>query len=177
MRRVHRKEPHSSSENSTTSISLHEFRKGGEWGGHRRKAGQADSCRKMDICGTGIEQKGLVNFLLADNLLRGQMKLTWTLREGSEKPRAGTGESVLINGAFDHKYQFNVTSTRVGVHILQIMFDNVEVPASPILLEVRPFNCKDTDRVADDSGDCQCDTSKGYRHTQQNLKSQVLSDL
>jgi hypothetical protein len=117
----------------------------------------------MDICGTGIEQKGLVKFQLADNLLRGQMKLSWMLREGTEKPRGGTGEPVLKNGAFDHKYQFNVSSTRVGVHILQIMFDSVEVPSSPILLEVRPFDCKDTDRVADDYGDCLCDTSKGYR--------------
>ena len=171
MRRVQHKGPRfnsensKNSENSTTSISLHEFRKGGEGGGLRRKAGVAASCRKMDICGGGMEQKGVVVFELADNRLRNQMKLSWTLREGAEKPRYGLGEAVLVNGLFDHKYQLNVTLNRVGVHILQIMFDSVEVPDSPILLEVRPFNCKDADKVADDDGDCKCDTSQGYRHT------------
>ena len=172
MRRVQHKGPRfnsensKNSENSTTSTSLHEFRKGGEGGGLRRKAGVAASCRKMDICGGGIEQKGLEVFQLADNLLRNEMELSWTLREGAEKPRGGMGEALLVNGRFDHKYTFNVTSNRVGVHILQIRFAGVEIPSSPILLEVRPFNCKDTQRVADDDGNCQCDTSEGYRHTQ-----------
>eukprot|EP00277_Geminigera_cryophila_P031941 CAMPEP_0173063384 /NCGR_PEP_ID=MMETSP1102-20130122/4355_1 /TAXON_ID=49646 /ORGANISM="Geminigera sp., Strain Caron Lab Isolate" /LENGTH=657 /DNA_ID=CAMNT_0013930183 /DNA_START=160 /DNA_END=2132 /DNA_ORIENTATION=+ len=117
-------------------------------------------CEKMEVCGK-IRQKDVLVYRLADNRLRGQMALTWKLREGAAT-REGVGAAIEDAGAFNAKYSLSVSSTVVGVHILQIMFDGKQVPASPILLEVDPALCTDSSKIADEQGECRCNSDKGW---------------
>jgi len=114
----------------------------------------------MSLCGK-IRQGDELVYRLADNRLRKWMNLTWKLREGATT-REGVGTAVGDTDSFDSKYLLNVSSAVVGVHILEIMFDEVQVPASPILLEVESALCVDPSKIADDKGTCRCNNAKGW---------------
>ena len=132
----------------------------GDWASFRR-ADKRGGCDKMSVCGTA-KQNEVIEFALADNKLRTPaMELTWSLREGSTV-RQGTGKSIGDSAEFDSKYTMKIASKVVGVHVLEIMFDGVQVPASPVLIEVEAAECDDLAKKADADGVCQCKSADGW---------------
>jgi hypothetical protein len=124
----------------------------------RRQSSVSAGCSKMSLCGK-IRQKQTLILKLVDNKLREKMAVTWTLRERTEA-RSGSGQA--LDGAFDSKYMLSLTSKYTGVHILQILLDGVEVPSSPVLIEVVAADCEDSTKIADEQGECRCNTDAGY---------------
>ena len=94
-------------------------------------------CKKMAVCGS-VRQNEKMVYGIADNKLREEMKLTWSMLEGGQT-RTGSGVAIKTgsNSFFDHKYSFEIASSKVGTHIVQVLFDGVEVPSSPVLLDVK----------------------------------------
>jgi hypothetical protein len=79
-----------------------------------------------------------------------------------------------MGSEFDFKYSFHVSSRVLylyksintdaarciaGIHILEICFDGIHVPASPLLFDVKGAICVDEDMLADSvDGVCWCDS-------------------
>ena len=76
---------------------------------------------------------------------------------------AGSGYAILdANGVFTHTYGLNITTVSIGVNILEVYLDEVQLPVSPFLVQCDQVPCERANHIANATGYCNCNTGNGY---------------
>ena len=71
---------------------------------------------------------------------------------------AGLGYAILdANGVFTRTYGLNVTTSSIGVNILEVY-----LPVSPFLVQCDQLPCERESHIANETGYCNCNTANGY---------------
>jgi hypothetical protein len=96
-----------------------------------------DGCGKMTLCGT-VEQSKEILFRAFDNRLRDNATVTALVHLGQED------RDLPITQVEPYLYEFGFSHSERGVAIVEVFFDGVQIPASPVRVEVAARNC-DTD--------------------------------
>ncbi|CAB9522115.1 activated protein kinase catalytic subunit alpha-1 [Seminavis robusta] len=117
---------------------------------------QIEACGKMTLCDT-IEQTREAHFRAYDNRGRENPNVRVTMHVGEHD------EELVVtrqNGTF--AYDFDWRWDTVAVGIMEVYFDDVQIPQSPIRVQVVPRNCdmdaehKGQGKVPGESGMCIC---------------------
>eukprot|EP00730_Choanoeca_flexa_P009277 TRINITY_DN12619_c0_g1_i8.p1 TRINITY_DN12619_c0_g1~~TRINITY_DN12619_c0_g1_i8.p1 ORF type:complete len:2027 (+),score=485.44 TRINITY_DN12619_c0_g1_i8:425-6505(+) len=115
------------------------------------------NCQRMKYC-TLIEQGEEVVFDIYDNLypVRGQVDVTWNLHDAGSALNAEyqTGRASIMTPGH---YQFTISTTLRGSHVMEIFTDGRDTYNSPFILAVKDKTCPNNLEVADASGACVCD--------------------
>jgi hypothetical protein len=98
---------------------------------------QETGCDKMSLCGT-VEQTKEILFHAFDNRLRDNTTVMALVHLGQED------RSLEITQLEPYLYEFGFSHSERGVAIVEVFFDDVQIPASPIRVEVAARDC-DTD--------------------------------
>ena len=111
-------------------------------------------CAKMSLCGE-VEQTKTITFRAYDNKERDGANVRVMMHDEDQSTPL---EVKRINDTW--AYEFSWTEDQLGVGIMEIFVDDVQIPESPIRVQVIPRNC-DVDyrgqgRVPDSVGDCIC---------------------
>lgn len=96
-----------------------------------------EGCDKMVMCGT-VEQTRTSVFRIYDNRDRDGAVVTATMHID----HTSTELDVSRVGNESYVYEFTFTDSKVGVGILEIYFDNVQIPESPFRVQVIKRNCE-----------------------------------
>jgi ABC-type phosphate/phosphonate transport system substrate-binding protein len=112
-----------------------------------------EGCPKMSVCGT-LEQNDVITYTVADNLEAG-LDLRVNVLEGSDERQVP-----VEAGSQTNTYSFSVSSTRVGIMILEIFNGEEQIEASPLRVNVAYRTCPSGGR-ANENGNCDCG-SKTY---------------
>jgi hypothetical protein len=94
-------------------------------------------CDKMSLCGT-VEQTKEILFHAFDNRLRDNATVTALMHLGQDN------RYLPITQVEPYLYEFGFSHSERGVAILEVFFDGVQIPASPVRVEVAARDC-DTD--------------------------------
>jgi hypothetical protein len=94
-------------------------------------------CGKMSLCGT-LQQTKEILFHAFDNRLRDNATVTALVHLGQED------RYLPITQVEPYLYEFGFSHSERGVAILEVFFDGVQIPASPVRVEVDERDC-DTD--------------------------------
>jgi hypothetical protein len=94
-------------------------------------------CDKMSLCGT-VEQTKEILFHAFDNRLRDNATVAALVHLGQED------RYLPITQLEPYLYEFGFSHSEGGVAILEVFFDGVQIPASPVRVEVAARDC-DTD--------------------------------
>ncbi|KAL3926140.1 MAG: hypothetical protein SGBAC_013589, partial [Bacillariaceae sp.] len=110
-------------------------------------------CTKMSICST-IAQNEVVQYTVVDNqkLEGGRSLWAKTLEDGIDTAIA------IEPGPNPHSYLFSVSTSRVGIFILEIYDGDEQIDASPVRVRVEYTECP-ADKEASDDGVCECKAS------------------
>jgi hypothetical protein len=96
-----------------------------------------NGCDKMTLCGT-VEQTKEILFHAFDNRLRDNATVTALVHLGQED------RSLEITQVEPYLYEFGFSHSERGVAVVEVFFDGVQIPASPVRVEVAARDC-DTD--------------------------------
>eukprot|EP00526_Cylindrotheca_closterium_P008173 CAMPEP_0113660222 /NCGR_PEP_ID=MMETSP0017_2-20120614/32780_1 /TAXON_ID=2856 /ORGANISM="Cylindrotheca closterium" /LENGTH=836 /DNA_ID=CAMNT_0000574833 /DNA_START=650 /DNA_END=3157 /DNA_ORIENTATION=+ /assembly_acc=CAM_ASM_000147 len=110
-------------------------------------------CDKMSLCGA-VPQTKEIRFKAQDNRKRDNATVTALMHIGQEE------EPLSVVETDPFVYEFGFSHDERGVAILEVFVDGVQIPHSPIRVEVESRNC-DTDfpgkrMVPNDLGVCEC---------------------
>eukprot|EP00730_Choanoeca_flexa_P009274 TRINITY_DN12619_c0_g1_i2.p1 TRINITY_DN12619_c0_g1~~TRINITY_DN12619_c0_g1_i2.p1 ORF type:complete len:1785 (+),score=431.40 TRINITY_DN12619_c0_g1_i2:732-5357(+) len=115
------------------------------------------NCQRMKYC-TLIEQGEEVVFDVYDNLypVRGQIDVTWNLHDAGSALNAEyqTGKASIMTPGH---YQFTISTTLRGSHVMEIFADRRDTHNSPFILAVKDKTCPENLQVADAEGVCVCE--------------------
>eukprot|EP00980_Cylindrotheca_fusiformis_P005534 scaffold1172_cov115-Cylindrotheca_fusiformis.AAC.9 len=110
-------------------------------------------CGKMSLCGT-VEQNKEILFHAFDNRLRDTAKVSALMHIGQEV------RDLPIRKLESYTYEFGFSQKYRGVAILEISVDGVQIPESPIRVEITSRNCEvdypNENKVANSLGLCEC---------------------
>eukprot|EP00980_Cylindrotheca_fusiformis_P023391 scaffold10429_cov126-Cylindrotheca_fusiformis.AAC.22 len=112
-------------------------------------------CDKMSLCGS-TEQREPIVFRAFDNRQRANATVTALLHIGQE--------STLLNvqAVGEYLYEFNFSRDRIGVAIVEVYVDEVQIPESPIRIEIVERDCEvefpGQAMTANSIGVCECST-------------------
>jgi hypothetical protein len=96
-----------------------------------------NGCDKMSLCGT-LQQTKEIMFHAFDNRLRDNTTVTALVHLGKED------KYLPVTQVEPYLYEFGFSHSERGVAIVEIFFDGVQIPASPVRVEVAARDC-DTD--------------------------------
>jgi hypothetical protein len=91
-------------------------------------------CEKMSLCGT-VEQTKEILFYAFDNRLRDNATVTALMHLGREE------RYLPITQVEPYLYEFGFSHGEIGVAIVELFFDGVQIPASPVRVEVASRDC------------------------------------
>jgi hypothetical protein len=116
---------------------------------------KVNGCSKMSLCGQ-VEQTRLVTFTAIDNKQRPYANVTAVVHVGQNTINMPVTKSVKGN----FTYTFDFSQNAVGVAVMEIFFDGLQIPESPLRVEIIARNC-DTDypgrnMAPDQNGICMC---------------------
>lgn len=97
-------------------------------------ATSASGCDKMSLCGK-VEQTKEILFHAFDNRLRDNATLSTVMHIGQDV------RNLPITQLESYVYEFGFSHNYRGVAILEIYVDGVQIPESPIRVEVAPREC------------------------------------
>lgn len=110
-------------------------------------------CPKMSVCGTVMQTKTIV-FRAVDNVKRSDATLEVKMH------LASSTEFLPVTRIGDYEYQVTWSENSVGIGIMEIFINGIQIPQSPIRVRVEPRNCEldfpGQRRSSDDDGRCQC---------------------
>ncbi|CAJ1950025.1 unnamed protein product [Cylindrotheca closterium] len=110
-----------------------------------------NGCKKMSICGT-LVQNDVLNFTIADNLeLRERLNLRVVALEGNNER-----EIDVVPGQKPNQYVLPLTSTRVGLMVLEIFNGEEQIDESPLRVQVVYHTCP-TKQTPNEDGTCRCE--------------------
>ena len=93
-------------------------------------------CDKMSLCGS-VEQTRDIVFLVYDNLERQNASLSVIMHLSHE-------ETLLpVRSMEPFVYEFGFGRNQRGVAILEIYVDGVQIPESPVRVQITSRNCND----------------------------------
>ena len=92
-------------------------------------------CEKMSLCGEGAEQGEVMVFRAYDNRQRSNATVVALLHVGEDL--------IELNGALVEPflYEFRFAHNQVGIVILEVFFDEVQIPESPVRVQIVSRNC------------------------------------
>ncbi|KAL3926631.1 MAG: hypothetical protein SGBAC_013398, partial [Bacillariaceae sp.] len=111
-------------------------------------------CEKMSLCGEAVEQGEEIVFRAFDNTQRPNAAVTALLHVGQDV--------IELQGALvgPFLYEFRFSHNLVGIVILEVFFDEVQIPESPLRVEIVARNCEadypGRGMASNEVGDCQC---------------------
>lgn len=115
-------------------------------------------CKKMENCGEAQQTK-TIQYKVVDNKKRGDASIQIKVHEAQETadfPATRISNDINIS----HQYEFNVTGTKVGILILEILVNDEQIPESPLRVIIKardcPFDTGNQYFEADDNGNCVC---------------------
>jgi hypothetical protein len=94
-------------------------------------------CDKMSLCGA-VEQTKEILFHAYDNRLRNNATVTALMHVGQDN------RYLPITQVEPYLYEFGFSHSERGVAVLEVFFDGVQIPESPVRVEVAARDC-DTD--------------------------------
>lgn len=107
-------------------------------------------CKKMGICGA-LAQNEVLNFTIADNLGHEDgLNLLVKVLEGTSERQID-----VIPGPNPNHYTLSLSSTRVGLLVLEIFDGEEQIDASPLRVQVVYRTCP-IRQTASDDGTCRC---------------------
>jgi len=101
-------------------------------------------CEKMSLCGS-TEQLRPLSFRAKDNLERENLTVEVILYEGEESRNFSatySNSAFSVVGESGFTYDFTVTTSYVGVLIMEIFADGVQIPESPLRMVVEDRSCE-----------------------------------
>lgn len=93
-------------------------------------------CGKMSLCGT-VEQRERIDFHAYDNRQRVDATVSALLHLGQES------RYLEVHEVEEFMYGFGFSHDQSGVAILEVYFDEVQIPESPFRVEVVARDCED----------------------------------
>jgi len=110
-------------------------------------------CEKMSLCGS-VEQTKIITFHAVDNKKRENVDVEVKMH------LATTTSNLMAVPIGDYTYEIQWTETNIGVGIMEIFIDGVQIPESPIRVQVEDRNCEldfpGQRRSNNAGGDCEC---------------------
>jgi hypothetical protein len=91
-------------------------------------------CEKMGLCGS-VEQTKDILFYAFDNRLRDNATVTALMHLGREE------RYLLVTQVEPYLYEFGFSDGEIGVAIVELFFDGVQIPASPVRVVVASRDC------------------------------------
>ena len=115
----------------------------------------SEGCDKMSLCGE-VQQAHTITFRAFDNLRRENPKVEVVLHVG-DKPKWLPVKR--LNGTY--AYEFEIHEKTVGVEIFEVFVDDVQIPTSPIRVDITERDCSEeyglkSNLVANGEGICVC---------------------
>ncbi|CAB9496917.1 activated protein kinase catalytic subunit alpha-1 [Seminavis robusta] len=108
-------------------------------------------CQQMETCGT-VEQTKNITFRAYDNMERASPHVRVVVQKGLNAHDLPVSR---IPSTFAYEFSFN--EEEVGDLTIEVYFDSLHIPASPVVVEVIERTCDGDDRVANTEGRCVCD--------------------
>eukprot|EP00980_Cylindrotheca_fusiformis_P005527 scaffold1172_cov115-Cylindrotheca_fusiformis.AAC.2 len=118
-------------------------------------ASEITGCEKMGLCGS-VEQTREIRLYAFDNRLRDNATLAVLMHIGQNV------RELPIRQVEPYLYEFSVSNSRLGVAILEILVNGVQIRESPIRVEISPRDCNveypHQNKVPNSDGGCVCST-------------------
>eukprot|EP00980_Cylindrotheca_fusiformis_P022516 scaffold9394_cov67-Cylindrotheca_fusiformis.AAC.1 len=112
-----------------------------------------NGCQKMGLCGD-VEQTKPIRLRARDNLERNNVEVTALVRLGRD------ARYVSVTEVEKYLYEFEISHQETGVAIVEVYIDDVQVPESPIRVEIKPRDCEvdfpGKGRIPNTIGICEC---------------------
>ncbi|CAB9515268.1 activated protein kinase catalytic subunit alpha-1 [Seminavis robusta] len=112
-------------------------------------ATQSTMCEKMKTCGS-VEQTQVITFRIVDHMERTGAKVAAIQSLGEQS------KDLEVVEVGPWTYEFQLTEPRMGMAIVAIAIDDIEIYDSPIRVEVAEKTCDGEGKVATEWGDCVC---------------------
>lgn len=94
-----------------------------------------NGCDKMSLCGKAEQTKDIL-FHAFDNRKRENVTVTALVHLGQEE------RHLLVNEVEPFLYQFGFSHNERGVAIVEVYFDGIQIPESPVRVEVTARDCE-----------------------------------
>lgn len=91
-------------------------------------------CEKMSLCGRAEQTKEIL-FHAFDNRQRDDAVVTAFVRLGEEE------RHLSVSKVGSSLYEFGFAHDEMGVAIVEVFFDGLQIPESPIRVEISPRDC------------------------------------
>eukprot|EP00980_Cylindrotheca_fusiformis_P005530 scaffold1172_cov115-Cylindrotheca_fusiformis.AAC.5 len=112
-----------------------------------------NGCQKMGLCGE-VEQTKPIRLQARDNLERNNVEVTALVRLGRD------ARPVSVTEVEKYLYEFQITHEETGVAIVEVYVDGVQIPESPIRVEITPRDCgvdfPGKGKIPNAIGKCEC---------------------
>ena len=92
-------------------------------------------CSKMSVCGV-VEQEKEIVYHVYDNLQRDEATVTAEIRLGEVR------KDLEVTKIAPFLYEFEFSKGEPGLAILEVFFDGVNIPESPVQVEVTSSDCE-----------------------------------
>jgi hypothetical protein len=96
-------------------------------------------CDKMALCGK-FRQRQTANFAIHDNRERIDPDINVVMHAGQKTFELPVQKSENVS----FLYEFTYTTNAVGISIMEVFFDDIQIPESPFRVETLPAECSDS---------------------------------
>ena len=116
-------------------VNLHPYSVEGEEEQAFERIGSDLGCSKMSVCGV-VEQDKDITYHVYDNLKREDTVVTAESRLGAVR------KSLQVTKIAPFLYEFHFSKDEPGLAILEVFFDGVNIPQSPVQVQVTSSDCE-----------------------------------